>query len=381
MNISELTTEQFPSGELNTSGSLRLKSSNNEEVFIPVDQVKKVKTDIINTLKDFDIGEVPSIKASDTSGSQVNIPLTQENLRKFKKFFEVNLLIDEKEYEYIKKFILETEIPDKNKGLIPELPSSLTKQYLLKNHQKIGLAWLQNCFDLNQNARQFSDLTLNPKWKGVLLADDMGLGKTLQILSFLSWLYESNRIINFKNNNKNRPFLIIAPVILLENWKREYFKFFEPELADPLILHGKTLEKFRTQKGREYYQLTDKDANPQTFLRTDDIAKYKVVITNYDTLTNYEFSLAKIDWSIIILDEAQEIKEPKSYKSRIAKALKADFKLACTGTPIENSLMDLWNIFDFIEPGFLPPSRHFSSIYGDKNMTDELRNKEKIFTY
>lgn len=363
------------------SEPLKLKNENNEDVFISQEQAKESKKDIINATKNAEKGTIPLINIPDVSGKQTNIPLTYENLKSLDEF-EVHLLIDEKEYEYFDKCILESKIPDKNKILSPELPALLKNEFELKNHQKTGLAWLQNCFDLNQNLRQLKDLTQKSKWKGVLLADDMGLGKTIQILSFLSWLYENNKISDFQKDNKFRPFLIVAPVILLENWKREYLKFFDPALGEPLILHGETLKRLRKDannefKGKEYYQINDQDGNPKSFLDVDKIAQNKLVITNYDTLTNYEFSVAKINWSVIVLDEAQEIKEPKSYKSRIAKALKADFKIACTGTPIENSLMDLWNIFDFIEPNFLPPSKLFSSMYDDKNMTDELYEKLK----
>lgn len=383
LSIAEQAQEEAAQSETKSSEVIELLGNDNEKIYVSKEEIQNNKSNIIDSFKKTEEGRALPINLVDTTGKSVNIEPTQENFKIFKKFFEIHLLIDEKEYEFFENFLLEAEIPENNKVLIPEIPSSLKSQFELKKHQNVGLAWLQNCFNLNKFIQKDSKITQKAKWKGVLLADDMGLGKTLQILCFLAWIYENNKINDCK---KNRPFLIVAPPILLENWKREYLQFLEPIFGEPLILHGAELKNHRVEdlnnefKGKEYYQITDEEGNPKTFLKTDLIKQRKLVITNYETLTNYEFSLGKIDWSIIVLDEAQEIKEPKTYKSRIAKALKADFKIACTGTPIENTLLDLWNIFDFLEPGFLhTSSKVFSSTYEDKNMTDEkyseLKNK------
>ena len=108
---------------------------------------------------------------------------------------------------------------------------------------------------------------------------------------------------------------------MLENWEKEYYKFFDNTLKDPLILHGKTLKRYlkdpnKEFQGKEYYQITDNDSNPKSYLDVEELEKNDIIITNYDTIVNYEFSLCKIDWALVVLDEAQEIKEEKSYKSR-----------------------------------------------------------------
>ena len=247
-----------------------------------------------------------------------------------------------------------------------EIPRSLKQEYKLKGYQKKGLAWLQNSFKMKNR-------------KGVLLADDMGLGKTLQILSFASWLYEIEKYRETYFSEINRkPILIVAPVILIDNWKNEYNKFFGDSIGTPLVLHGDTLRKYKIKEGNECYQYNTKLFNAELHLDTNKITKSNIVITNYNTLVNYEFSFASIDWSVVIFDEAQEIKETSSHKSTVAKALKADFRIACTGTPVENSLMDLWNIFDFLQPLLLGTKSEFKSIC-NKLSGDEDNDSNQVY--
>lgn len=309
--------------------------------------------------------------------SDQKIPINPFNIPKLIKAFELHLIIDEgnENINIINEDLCKRYFNNFN----IELPKNLKKEYLtenkefkkfeLKKHQLDGIAWLENSYRLKDIGRT-----------GVLLADDMGLGKTIQILSFIFWL--KTFILN--NQTDNKPILIVAPVILLENWEKEYYKFFDNILQPPLILHGKTLKEFLKDpnnefKGKEYYQITDKESNPKSYLDVETIEKKDVIITNYDTLVNYEFSLCKIDWALVVLDEAQEIKEEKSYKSRITKSLKADFKIAATGTPVENSLIDLWNIFNFLQPDLLGSKKTFVKDFNEKNMTEndyiKLQNK------
>lgn len=309
--------------------------------------------------------------------SAEKIPINPFNIPKLIKAFELHLIIDEgnENINVINEDLCKRYCNSFN----VEIPKNLKKEYLtenkefrkfeLKKHQLDGIAWLENAYRLKDIGRT-----------GVLLADDMGLGKTIQILSFIFWL--KTFILN--NQTDNKPILIVAPVILLENWEKEYYKFFDNTLQPPLILHGKTLKKFLKDpnnefKGKEYYQITDKDSNPKSYLDVETIAKRDVIITNYETLVNYEFSLCKIDWALVVLDEAQEIKEEKSYKSRITKSLKADFRIAATGTPVENCLIDLWNIFNFLQPDLLGSKKTFVKDFNEKNMTEndyiKLQNK------
>jgi SNF2 family DNA or RNA helicase len=87
---------------------------------------------------------------------------------------------------------------------------------------------------------------------------------------------------------------------------------------------------------------------------------FKIVLTTYETLRDYEFSLARVAWGIVVCDEAQKIKNPAAFVTQAAKALRCDFRIACTGTPVENSLADLWCLFDFFQPGYLGSLNEFT---------------------
>ncbi|RME52750.1 MAG: hypothetical protein D6795_06330, partial [Deltaproteobacteria bacterium] len=185
-------------------------------------------------------------------------------------------------------------------------------------HQREGIAWLQS-------------LHLDG-YRGALLADDMGLGKTLQILAFLSWH-------RAKRNVEGKPYLLVAPVSLLESWEEEYGKFWAQRM--PVV--------------REYGGAHN----------LDDVGKGDagIVLTTYETLRRRQFEFCRIAWSVVVLDEAQKIKTPGTLVTNAVKALKADFKIAATGTPVENTLVDLWSICDFIVPGLLGSARSFAQSY------------------
>ena len=220
--------------------------------------------------------------------------------------------------------------------LEPVLPGNLTPGASLLGHQKEGISWLQALYQ--------RDLA------GGLLADDMGLGKTLQVLAFVSW---------YQSLNRRNPVLVIAPVALLENWAEEYEKFFLRS-AEILQLHGDKLSKLRIKRewsGREY------EGEPRISLDTNRISKYDIVLTTYETVRDYQFSFGKIDWGVVVTDESQKIKTPQTLVTTAAKALKADFRIACTATPVENNLVDLWCILDFAIPGVLGSLKDFLRKY------------------
>lgn len=215
-----------------------------------------------------------------------------------------------------------------------EIPN-LNEDIYLKEHQKEGISWLQSLFKEN--------------FAGGLLADDMGLGKTLQLLYFIEW--------HSQNYNDNKPYLIVAPVSLLENWENEYKKFFNPQnLPLNKLYGGVTLTKDNDPINNQ------KDAKRLQFKQ--------IILTNYETLRTYQISLGLVDFSIIALDEAQKIKTPGTLITNACKALKADFKIAMTGTPVENTLVDIWCIMDFAVPGLLGNAKDFAKKY-QKPLSDE----------
>lgn len=195
--------------------------------------------------------------------------------------------------------------------------------FSLKDHQKEGVAWLQHLY--------------KSKASGCLMADDMGLGKTLQILYFIDW--HSRKYANHK------PYLIVAPISLLENWKNEYNRFF-------------------MQPRMKISMLTSKDVT-RNFDKAivDKMQKMDIILTNYESLRISQLNFCAVEFDVVTLDEAQKIKSPGTLVTNAAKALKCNFKIAMTGTPVENSLLDLWCIMDFCVPGLLGNAKAFAAQY------------------
>ena len=169
---------------------------------------------------------------------------------------------------------------------------------------------------------------------GGILADDMGLGKTLQTLTWLSWL-KANR----RKNAKPKPALVICPASVLHNWRRESEKF-TPDMKVLVLESGQARHNLRKF-----------------------IPEHDIVVTNYSILRRDLDDLAKFAFRAVVLDEAQFIKNPGAQVTKSVKQLKADHKLALTGTPIENRMLDLWSIVDFIQPNYLGNQEHFGQTY------------------
>ena len=174
-----------------------------------------------------------------------------------------------------------------------------------RGYQKLGVQWLSHLFE---------------NGLGGILADDMGLGKTLQTLSFIA---------TNKEKIKN-PVLIVVPTSLVYNWKQE-IDLFTPQLK-VAIIDGAPSKRKNLIK---------------------NLHKYDVVITSYTLLKKDIDFYKELEFSICIADEAQNIKNPYSQNAEALKSLNAKTRFALTGTPIENSLSELWSIFDFVLPGFL----------------------------
>jgi hypothetical protein len=166
---------------------------------------------------------------------------------------------------------------------------------------------------------------------GGVLADDMGLGKTLQTLSWLAHLHASG--------GKARPALVICPASVLHNWRREAEKF-TPHLKVLVLESGAARHNLRKQ-----------------------IPQHDIIVTNYALLRRDLEALQKFEFRAVILDEAQFIKNPSAQVTQAVKELKAEIRLALTGTPLENRLLDLWSIIDFVQPGYLGTQSDFSAEY------------------
>ena len=252
---------------------------------------------------------------------------------------------------------------DNNKRPPARLPSSFRSQeFGLKQHQEYGIAWLQNLY-------QFAPEHIG----GCLLADDMGLGKTLQLLCFIGEYLETAKV--------PKPILVVAPVSLLENWEAEIYRFFSAKFGTVLSLYGDNLKQRKIPKNLISTELKN-DYGITNLLEDNWLGAANIVLTTYETMRDLEFSLARVDWSIMICDEAQKIKVPTAMVTKAAKAQKADFKIACTGTPVENSLTDLWCLSDFIQENLLGSLNEFNKLYRrpierkedlNHNILEELR--------
>ena len=209
-----------------------------------------------------------------------------------------------------------------------QIPNEL--EFVLRSYQKTGFKWLK---------------TLDKYKFGGILADDMGLGKTIQIISIL--------LDCKKNENENKTSIVVSPSSLTLNWKNEVEKF-APEL-NVKVIRGSTSER-------------------ESLI--ENIEKYNLVITSYDLLKRdidiYKKKNCK--FRFIIADEAQYLKNNNTKNAKSIKQLNADTRFALTGTPIENSLAELWSIFDFIMPGYLFSYREFRTTYEMQIVKDEDKN-------
>ena len=215
--------------------------------------------------------------------------------------------IDQYDFDYDGAF--SKVIQDFNKPVEVTVPESLNGE--LRQYQMTGLKWLW---------------TNIIKGFGVCMADDMGLGKTIQVISLILKLKEENKL--------DKPVLVICPTTLIGNWMKE-LQTFGPNI-DAAVYHGSE--------------------------RKLDV-KHDIILTTYAILRIDIEELKKQDWGMIIVDEAQNIKNPDTAQTLAIKMLKSDIKIAMTGTPVENRLTELWSIFDFINHGYLGSLREFQKSY------------------
>ncbi len=192
----------------------------------------------------------------------------------------------------------------------------------LREYQKVGVAWLHYLDRIGLNG---------------CLADDMGLGKTLQVIC--SILLDQQQT---QSDRLQRPTLLVVPTSVMGNWQKEVARF-APHLSVSLH-HGSVRQQDQTLFVRE-------------------VLLQDLVITSYALIRRDSRLFASVDWHRIVLDEAQNIKNPKAEQTKAIHKLTAKHRLALTGTPIENRLMDLWSIFQFLNPGYLGTRARFRKQY------------------
>lgn len=238
----------------------------------------------------------------------LDIPVDEE--AKLSHQFVLDIKDNEQDLDYL--------VENKNELQIEQFPIPNTLNADLFPHQLEGFQWLCH---------------IEKKGIGGLLADDMGLGKTIQVISFL--LHQQAR-------QKLKPTLLVLPIALIENWVEE-IKKFAPSLSNSIYIHRGSGRVKSSQV----------------------ISEYDLVFTSYDTLKIDQLLLGKIKFQSIICDEAQNVKSHSSQRSRALRAMQSEFRLAMTGTPVENSLDELWAIMDFVQPGELGSLRLFRERYAE----------------
>lgn len=287
---------------------------------IPISEFKKLVKNVSG---------VVNIKGEYVLVDQKEIQTLLNNLDEDKKLSRVDLLQSALSEQYQEaKITLSPTARDVVRQLLHSeqkaIPGNLNAT--LRPYQERGYQWLYNNSKVGF---------------GSIIADDMGLGKTLQVISLLLQFKKEGRL-------DKKKALIIVPTTLITNWKKEIERF-TPELI-PHIYHGAKRE-FKTNN-------------------------CDLVITSYGTLRSDASQFQKIKWEVLAIDEAQNIKNPGTEQTKAVKKLKADVKIAISGTPVENRLSEYWSLFDFVNKGYLGSAKYFKKAFASPIEIDN--NAEKL---
>ncbi len=290
---------------------------------IPISEFKKLVKNVSG---------VVNIKGEYVLIDQKEIQTLLNNLDENKELSRVDLLQSALSEEYQEAKI--TLSPAARK-VINELLQSEQKlipknlKATLRPYQKRGYQWLYNNSKVGF---------------GSIIADDMGLGKTLQVISLLLQFKQEGRL-------DKKKALIVVPTTLITNWQKEIERF-APELL-PHIYHGAKRE----------FKTTDCD----------------MVITSYGMLRSDASKFQKVKWEVLAIDEAQNIKNAGTEQTKAVKKLKAEVKIAMSGTPVENRLSEYWSLFDFVNKGYLGSAKYFKKAFASPIENDNSEQQLELF--
>ncbi len=295
---------------------LDLSSYSPSELLDIVESIKVKKR--YHKLKNGNLVSLDNESLKDISDIITGLDLTKKELKDVIKLPAYRAM-------YLDKLTQDNENVEKDKGFkrfvgdfknfkdFEETPSEMAN--ILREYQRVGYSWLK---------------LMTHYGFGGILADDMGLGKTIQVIA----------LIQSDLKNVKKQSMVVAPTSLIYNWRAE-FERFAPEIKTTVLSGTPNVRK------ELFAQAKDTD----------------VFITTYDTLKRDIDNYEETSFRFVIADEAQFIKNPVTQNATAVKALKSDVRFALTGTPMENSLMELWSIFDFVIPGYLFSATKFTKLY------------------
>lgn len=227
----------------------------------------------------------------------------------------------------------------------------------LLTHQIAGTRWLLDAYASSS--------------PGALLADDMGLGKTLQALAFLAQVRHARQ-------PGSKPILIVAPTGLLRSWQAEAKRHLRHDALGKVVeAYGSKLASMRRSETAKQQSEISAGRN---LLDTSEWRDAGVVLTTYETMRDYHFSFASHHFLVLVFDEVQKLKNPSSQMAQAARALHGEFVLGLTGTPVENTIHDVWAIMDILAPGFLGSSQSFVKLFPDSDNERLAELHKRLFS-
>ncbi len=278
--------------------------------------------DIINLSEREDLKELDAL-VEDMELSNKDIKNGQGIIPKYRAIYLDSVKNDK--YHIIKTNNLFDDLINKfNSYKETKIQFTKKEKETLRDYQQIGVKWLYNIYKCGF---------------GGILADEMGLGKSIQLINFIKQILKEK---------KDALILIVAPTSLVYNWKNEFDKFGSE-------IKYKVLAENRTKRKEDLENLNN----------------INVLITTYGLVRQDKEEYMNINFELIAIDEAQNIKNPTAGMTKVIKSLKANTKIALTGTPLENSVLELWSIFDFIMPGYLANLVSFNKKYSIKDINEE----------
>lgn len=322
----ELPSVRF--SKIGTAAKIRLTSGVDGDIYFNVYAIRKGKlitVDIVNGLLIdqcmcdntwFYITETSSIIQEIITKSGI-VSSGRISLKQYLSVIEQNLFGD---IEVVENQVEQSVL---HKPVVTDTSIPKELKAILFPYQESGYSWIRTMLEVNN---------------GCILGDEMGLGKTMQVITEM--LYLKSQFLT--------PIIVVAPISLLANWQRECKKF-APSLNVMVHYGSYRISNFR------------------------DFSEFDVVITSYTTVISDIHMLNMVKWKMVVLDEAQSIKNPDSSRTRACKQLNRERSLAVSGTPFENHVTDIWSLVDFIQPGLLGTLNTFK-----KHITDDVEGGKKI---